>query len=379
LHNIFIALCELWNTRNIVDTTLPWGKLDGCRFGLNALQKLLDQAGCDSCSKSTSAEIEKKIFDAISTAEVARRAKRMAEFVRWATETYMDFLDSHRDYMERTAALISPKLSDVQNRLLANTSEVDKFLQLNNSDREVRFRIARMLQILHSLFKAIIDHHQRVPNFRIGVEQVLLLAEESDFINRRTKNYLTLHKIFAADEAHGLPMDQRLSRITLAVGKQIKQRGYQMPLEYAVRTVSPVIPGLHYAVLDLLPLHNRSDWFYEVGLHQIGEELASDVDARLYPQRFNNTPSTPIALGASTTPSVYETARSRQPDPVARIATKADPREPKDPSSDESRLDPQNTDLRGSRHQTTQHALVASLEDHALKLTRPALAPTLAD
>jgi hypothetical protein len=111
-----------------------------------------------------------------------------------------------------------------------------------------------MLQILAQLFNSIVDHHGKVSDSRIGVQEVLLLAEESDFANRRTNNGDTLQKLFATHEGYGLRLSVTLETITLAIGKQIKQRGHQMPIEYAIRTILPVIPKLGHATLKLLPV-----------------------------------------------------------------------------------------------------------------------------
>jgi hypothetical protein len=185
----------------------------------------------------------------------AQASKQMAQSVRWATDVYMGFLDTRVNYTQSAARHGLSKLTDARNRLLANTSELDRSIQLNDSDRDVNFRNARILQILQDLFKALIDHHEGVRDSRTGVAEVLLLAEESDFVNRHKHNYITLHKKFAIDEGHDLPIDHRLGGIAMAIGKQIKQRGHQMALEYAIKIVAPVIPQLAYAVLEMLPLH----------------------------------------------------------------------------------------------------------------------------
>ena len=94
---------ELWNTRDTLNFDLPVGELDGCRFGLKAMQDLLNQPGCDSFSSSPDA------------------SKPMAEFMRWATGSYMDFLASHVSLRENTAKLGLLEVDKVKNRLLVKS------------------------------------------------------------------------------------------------------------------------------------------------------------------------------------------------------------------------------------------------------------------
>ena len=113
------------------------------------MQDLLSQPGRDSFSNSNSEEINHKIFLAMKSADAS---KLMAESMRWATDSYMDFLASHVSLSEDTARLGLLKVDKVKNRLLVNTSDVDRFVQRNDLDRENHFRNARMLEILAHLF-----------------------------------------------------------------------------------------------------------------------------------------------------------------------------------------------------------------------------------
>ena len=158
----------------------------------------------------------------------------MAEFTRLPTDSYMDFLASHVSLSENTAKLGLLKVDNVKNRLFVNTSKVDRFIQLNDLDRDNRFRNARIIEILANLFNSVVDRQGKALDSRIGVQEVLLVAEESDFVNRRTNNGDTLQKLFATHEGYGLRLGLTLETITPAIGKQIKQRGHQMPLEYAI-------------------------------------------------------------------------------------------------------------------------------------------------
>ena len=91
---------ELWNTRDTLNFDLPVGELDGCRFGLQAMQDLLSQPACDSFSNYKSEEINHKIFLAMKSSDAS---KLMAEFMRWAIDSYKDFLASHVSLSENTA------------------------------------------------------------------------------------------------------------------------------------------------------------------------------------------------------------------------------------------------------------------------------------
>ena len=264
-------------------------------------------------------------------------------------------------------------MRSVRNRLLVNTSKVDRSVQLNDSDDDVNFRHDRMLEILSHLFNAIIDHHKKVSNSRVGVEEVLLLAEESDFVNRRTNNYTTLHKKFAIDEGHGLPMDYRLTGITMAIGKQVKQRGHLMPIEYTIEIIAPVIPRLDHDVLVLLPLQKWSRWLEEVSLQPIGEKLATEINGRLHPQAILATPNNTAG------PSVYNTARSHQRSSAGEIAANADMEELGSPSNEEQGLSSHHTSLFGSRHAVLLSTPVPPLENLIARPFKLALPPTPLD
>lgn len=84
LHHVITALRELWNVRDTLNFDLPAGELKGCRFGLQAMQDLVDQPGCSSFFQSTSEEIIYKIFVAMRSPD---SSKQMSEFMRWATDT----------------------------------------------------------------------------------------------------------------------------------------------------------------------------------------------------------------------------------------------------------------------------------------------------
>jgi hypothetical protein len=83
------------------------------------MHHLLSQPGCDSFSNSNSEEINHKIFLAMKSPDAS---KLMAEFMRWATDSYMNFLASHVSLSENTAKLGLLKIDKVKNRLLVNTS-----------------------------------------------------------------------------------------------------------------------------------------------------------------------------------------------------------------------------------------------------------------
>ena len=79
LHHVIIALRELWNVRDTLNFDLLVGELEGCRFGLQAMQDLVDQPGCSSFFQSTSEEIIHKIFVAMRSPD---SSKQMSEFIR---------------------------------------------------------------------------------------------------------------------------------------------------------------------------------------------------------------------------------------------------------------------------------------------------------
>lgn len=118
MHKIFIALREFWNTRNAINHDLPWDELDGCRFGLKAIQELLAYPECDRFSKATSVQVDQKMFIALNSKDPSNQ---MAEFMRWATDAIMRYLtDSSRfghytvgsalSKLEKTSASVSSLL-----------------------------------------------------------------------------------------------------------------------------------------------------------------------------------------------------------------------------------------------------------------------------
>lgn len=128
-----------------------------------------------------------------------------------------------------------------------------------------------------------------------------------------------------------------------------------MPLEYAIRTVTPIIPTLGRATLKLLPMQKLSTWLKEVGFEQLGEQLATDINAQLAVQQVPATPNAPAA------PSVYGISPMHQIGSAASILIDAI-MEALEDCSDKSDEDGtpgfHDTSLFGSRHQTPQNAPV---------------------
>lgn len=128
----------------------------------------------------------------------------------------------------------------VKNSLLVNTSEVDRFILLNSLECEDSARFAKMLRVLTHPFNAIVDIHRKVLDSRVGVQEILLIAEEPDLTQRSTNNHNTLYNLFVMNDGYGLLIGLGLEGITLVILKQIKLRDHHMPLEYAITTVVPV-------------------------------------------------------------------------------------------------------------------------------------------
>ena len=346
---ILIALRELWNTRNMLNHDLTWDELDGCRFGLKAIQEILALPGCDSFSNANSVQVDQKIYDAIRSLDAS---KQMSEFMRWATDNIMEFLADRSRWTGSPAKSALIKLEKVKKCLLANTSKVDQYIQLNKSEADINSRKARMLQILTSLFRAVMKHHRKLSDSRIGVEELLLLAEETDFVDRCAKSHPTLHATFAAAAHKGYPMSRNLESMAWAIRDQIEKRGHPMPLEHAIKIVAPVVPRLTQDVIEPLPLHRWSRWFREVGLEEIGERLAADVDKQLLPKQRTVTPS------PHTAPSAYNTAPTHQSSSVVSIASDLLREELDDPIDDNRSLVSHRTSLFASRDHTPQNTKV---------------------
>ena len=370
IHKIFIALREFWNTRNALNHDLPWDELDGCRFGLKAIQELLAYPGCDRFSKVTSVQVDQKIFLARTSKDPS---KQMAEFMRWATDSIMRYLTDSSRFGHYTVGSALSKLEKIKQSLLENTSRVIQLIQLHNSEGQINFRNATMLKILSHSFRVIVRHHKDLSNSRIRVEKLLLLAEEVDFVKRHHDNNITLHAMFAQNEGDRFPLEVSLSNIALAIRNRIEQGGDPMPFEYAIMIVAPIIPRLSHAILERLPFHRWSHWFQEVGLEQIGERLAAVVDRQLLPKRGNVTP-TPRAPS-----SVYNTARTHQQSSVASISPRGVLEALEDASGDERSITSHRTSLFGSREPTPTNAPSRPSENLTKRPMQLALPPTSPD
>jgi hypothetical protein len=179
--------------------------------------------------------------------------------------------------------------------------------------------------------------------------------------------------MFAEHEGDGFPLEVSLSNMALAIRNHIEQRGHPMPLEYAIKTVAPVIPRLSHGILEQLPLHRWSQLFQEVGLEQIGEQLAADVDRQILPQQGPVTP-TPRAPS-----SVYNTARTHQQSGVASISSSDILGALEGSSRDEMSIASHRTSLFGSRYSTPKNAPAHLPEDLTKRPMEPALPPTPPD
>lgn len=104
--------------------------------------------------------------------------------MRWATDVNTEFLTDSSKFGNYTVGTALSKLKKVKKYLLENTFRVNQSIQLNNSDEHINIRNARMLNTLTHFFRVIVRNHKNVSNSRIGVEELLLLAEEVDFIKR---------------------------------------------------------------------------------------------------------------------------------------------------------------------------------------------------
>jgi hypothetical protein len=226
-----------------------------------------------------------------NTADVHRRLHQatiardpvheMAAVVRWATNTYMDFLYLDPALVTQRAKWGLECMDDVTKCLKAHWTEVCGTIERNNLGHEYRSRITRMQTFLYDLLKWLYKHHAQVLHSLAGLEELLLVGEEIDFVERSIHNHGGIHQMYSQLSEENLPMVERLQAIGKTIRNALKHYNQPMPLEYAFKIMARVMPKLDIEVMESLPLKVWTGQLTGLGLIEIRDKLEADVTKAL--------------------------------------------------------------------------------------------------
>jgi hypothetical protein len=148
-----------------------------------------------------------------------------------------------------------------------------------------------MRKILCQFLRRLYDHHTQVPDSCVGLEELLLIGEEIDFVERDIYNNAGIHHLFTQLTQDGRPMVQRVQAIGQMIRQKLKEYGQPMPLEYAITVVVRVFPKLDSAVMESLPLDSWAARLNDIGLNEIADMLRADVAKALASAQAGPSPA----------------------------------------------------------------------------------------
>jgi hypothetical protein len=169
-----------------------------------------DGSGCSA------ADVTRRIYEAMMSTDPVHE---MAVVVRWATDVYIDFLYLDPELVTEKARWGLESMDDLKNRLSAHWREVSGTIQRNNLNDEYSTRIVSMRKILCLFLRRLYNHHTQIPDSRAGLEELLLVGEDIDFVERDIHNNAGIHHLFTKLTQDGLPMIQGVQ----AIGQMIRQ------------------------------------------------------------------------------------------------------------------------------------------------------------
>ena len=274
LHKTCIALRQLYHTRDPSESAQPDGSLGGDYFGISQLKDLLQSKACQKCFDYTSEDVESYFDQAINAEE---RAVDMATFVRWGTDIAIGTLyhDSAKVAKRgnRGAAIMKP----VQERLQQHTQNVYAII-----DESVDREHSLLLQLLRDFLDIIKEHHTRVPHSKAGLEEVLIVGDETTFVRLGSNTPVKVRELYETMVMKArLPMHQFLGSAEVLIERQLMEQKHPMPIEHAVSTLALAIPTLDPQLLQHLPVQQWVEWAEMLYLEKIGEFVASKIKARL--------------------------------------------------------------------------------------------------
>jgi hypothetical protein len=275
LHKTLTALRELYNTRNVTNWNLPYGELSGSGFGLNDLQFLLLRvARHDPTLEDIDQRFQKAYHPVNCDVEIT-------ETVHWATDRFMDLMNKDATTKAEFADWGLKMMKHEKERLQAYTIHMRKVMKDTGRILEVNTGTHMMQQMLRQFFEHICEHHKRVPDSRIGVDEILEVGKETDFIRRGAVPAENVHHLFDTLVSHGMPMFQCLDMVAQVIERQLKERDHPIPAEFALVTTSKAIPQVDHTVLRAMPLESWSEWLRSIGLSCLGNILTERVSEAL--------------------------------------------------------------------------------------------------
>ena len=279
LHKTFIALRQLYNTRDTSESTLPYGSFGGHGFGIPYLKVLLLPEECQTLFGYTLNELEHKFLTASTSAD---KGSGMAEFVRWATDIAIGYLFQDPVHVAARASWGTRHMRFAQESLQLYTSTVYNAIERKGDDEREDQAYGLLLLLLGDLFNAINEHHKKVPGSNAGIEELLAVGDETTFVRRGSNPPEDVRGLYTTVVVnYGLPKHQFLDMAEQVIARQLREQRHPMPVEYAVRILAPAITSLDTAVLQRLPIQQWLEWTKDLHLEHIGEEIASGVKAKL--------------------------------------------------------------------------------------------------
>ena len=258
---------------DFIQSTLLYGSLGGQSFGLAPSKALLGPIDCKALFNYDVDEVDRRFLEATTSANAC---SDLAKFVRWATDIAIGFLYQDPEQVAKRASLGAIIMRPTRYRLQANTLQVYDTIRRQSlvEQEEERYRMA--LQILHEFFEAINEHHKQVSDSNVGLEEILIVGKETTFVRQgagTAEDIQGLHDMFV--EKCNLPKVHFLEAAEAVIERQLREQQHPMPVEYALRTLAPVIPRLHCFVSQFPPVDDWSARTKRIGLEYIGREIVS--------------------------------------------------------------------------------------------------------
>jgi hypothetical protein len=178
-----------------------------------------------------------------------------------------------------------------EDRLQAYTTHIRKVIIDMGRLLEADTGTHMMQQMLRQFSEHIVEHHKRVPNSRVGVDEILEVGKETDFTRRGALPAENVHHLFDTVVSHGMAMFQCLDMVAQVIKRQLKERDHPIPVECALVTISKAMPQLNHTVLRVMPLEKWSGWLHSIGISDLGNIVTERVSEAL--ASATAPPSTP--------------------------------------------------------------------------------------
>jgi hypothetical protein len=130
---------------------------------------------------------------------------------------------------------------------------------------------------LYDLLEWLYKHHAQVLHSLAGLEELLLIGGEIEFLERSIHNHCGIHQTYSQLSEGNLPMVERLQTIGKRIKDALKDYNQPMPLEFAIKIMARVMPKLDTAVVESMPLNTWTRQLTGLGLIEIRDKLEADV------------------------------------------------------------------------------------------------------